>query len=197
VSRSSARNARPEDLKKLESLEFSLPSLEVQRLILRALSVMEDKIALLRDQNRVLQGMIYSLFDRLFILGPGTRPLGDLAGCRPADSPVPEENRGGSVFHDLFLYPREGLHPLFITALIKNPEFLSYAESCVAGGIGKRRLDGERLMAFELSDPTKNRRPSGAYREFNGLAETAEKKLTANHGELRILQKLRQSLIQG
>jgi hypothetical protein len=197
MGRSGARNTRWEDLKNLETLEISLPNLEVQRLILKALSAMEDKVALLRDQNRVLQGMIHSLFDRLFILGPGTRPLGDFAGCRPADSPAPEENRGGDVFYDLFLYPRENLHPLFITALIKNPEFLNYAESCLEGSIGKRRLNGERLMAFELSGPTENRRPSGACREFNGLAASAEKKLAANHGELRVLQKLRQNLIQG
>jgi hypothetical protein len=185
---------RPGELKKLEALEFFLPGPEIQRLILRALSAMEDKTALLRDQNRVLYGMLHSLFDRFFIFGPGRRPLGDLAGCCPADSPAPEKNRGGSVFFNLFLYAREGLHPLFITALIKNPEFLSYAEGCMEGGMGKRRLDGEGLMAFQLSGPAENR-PSGAYREFNGFAETAEKKLAANHEELRVLQKLRQNLI--
>jgi hypothetical protein len=195
----SPSSARSIDIKKLEALEFSLPGLEVQRLILKALSAIEDKTALLRDQNRVLQGMIHALFDRFFIFGPGSRPLGDLAGYRPADTPAspPGESRG-DVFYNLFLYPREDLHPFFISALLRNPEFLSYAEGCAEEGIGKRRLDGERLMAFELSGPPESRRSrnlSGALREFNGLAAAAEKKLTANHGELRVLQKLRQTLI--
>jgi hypothetical protein len=198
VPPSSARPAaRSIGIKKLEALEFSLPGLETQRQILRALSAIEDKTVLLQDQNRILHGMIHALFDRVFIFGPGRRPLGDLAAYRPADSPPfpPGENRG-AVFYNLILYPRGDLHPFFITALLGNPEFLSHAEGCAEGGIGKRRLDGERLMAFELGPPEDRRRNlSGALREFNGFAETAEKKLAANHGELRVLQKLRQSLI--
>jgi hypothetical protein len=192
----SRSGARPGDLKKPEALEFSLPSPDVQRLILKALSAIDDKTALLCDQNRVLHGMIHSLFDRVFIFGSGSRPLGDFAGCRPADSPAPEKNRGESVFYNLLLYPREDLHPLFITALIQNPEFLSYAEGCAEGAMGKRRLDGERLMAFELSVPPENR-PSGPWREFNSFAGAAEKKLAANQEELLALQKLRRSLVWG
>ncbi|MDR0642610.1 MAG: hypothetical protein LBG07_09145 [Treponema sp.] len=188
------------DLKKLETLEFSIPGLEVQRRILRALSSMEAKAALLRDQNRVLSGMVHSLFDRFFIIGPESpRPLGDFAGYRPADdSPAGSagEKPRGAVFYNLFLYPREDLHPFFIEALIKNPEFLSYAKGC--GEAGKRRINGERLMAFELSGfgaAAGRRNAPGVCREFNYFAEAAEKKLAANHAELGVLRKLRQSLI--
>ncbi|MDR2747120.1 MAG: hypothetical protein LBB77_06680 [Treponema sp.] len=189
-----APGPRSIDLKKLDALELSIPGLEVQRRILKALSTIEAKITLLCHQNRVLYGIIYSLFDRFFILGPGSpRPLGDFAGYRPADSSPPEGSRG-AAFYNLFLYPLEDLHPLFITALIKNPEFLNYAEG-LGGRIGKRRLDGEQLMAFELSGPAKGMDDPGAYREFNRLAGIAEKKLAGNHAELGVLQKLRQSLI--
>jgi hypothetical protein len=191
------------DLKKLGTLEFSIPSLEVQRRILKALSNMELKKTLLHDQNRVLHGMIHSLFDRFFITGLGSpRPLGDFTGYQPEDSPAgtPGEKSQGIAFYNLFLYPREDLHPFFVAALIKNPEFLNYAEGCVESRIGKRRIDGERLMAFELSGFGEARgcrdiNASGACREFNHFAEAAEKKLTGNHAELRVLQKLRQSLI--
>jgi hypothetical protein len=189
------------DLKKLETLELSVPPPEVQRRILGALSSMGEKAALLRDQNRVLYGIIHSLFDRFFIAGPGSpRPLGDLVGYRPGEGPAGVSEgksgvSGGAVFYNLFLYPREDLHPFFIAALIKNPEFLSYAEGCVESGIGKRRLDGERLMAFEISGPPEGRRNRGAYGEFNRLAAAAEKKLVCNHAELQILQKLRRILI--
>jgi hypothetical protein len=189
------------NLKKLEALGFSLPNEEVQRHILRALSCIEEKAALLRDQNRVLYGMIRSLFDRFFIFGPGSpRPLGDFAEYRPlsgaAEERSAEESQQGSVFYNLFLSPRGDLHPLFISALIKNPEFLRYTESCIESGIGRRRFDGERLMTFEMSGPPgRNQAVSGAYREFNRFAETAEKKLAGNHAELLVLQKLRRSLL--
>jgi hypothetical protein len=195
----SPRSFRSIELKKLEALEFSLPAPEVQRRIIGALSSIEAKTVLLRDQNRVLHGMIQSLFDRVFIFSSGNpRPLGDFAAFRPAGSPsaVPGENPRGAAFYNLFLYPREDMHPFFIAALIKNPEFLSYAEGCVEGRIGKRRLDGERLMAFELSGPAESRRKAaGTYRDFNSLAEMAEKKLAGNSAELRVLQKLRRTLI--
>jgi hypothetical protein len=67
---------------------------------------------------------------------------------------------------------RRDLHPLFIEAPVKNREFLTYAEGCRESGLGKRRLDGERLMAFELSDPAEQG-GFGACREYNRLAETA------------------------
>jgi hypothetical protein len=202
---------RPPNLKELEALELILPAVEVQRLILKALANIEAKIDLLHDQNRVLHGMVHALFDLLFIFGGGTpRPLGDFAGYRAA-SPAPKtavaaaeaaEGADGIPFGDLLLYPRGDMHPLFIAALIKNPEFLMYAEHCGEGGIGKRRLNGERLTAFELSGPKDDGRqrnragkaadPRG---EFNRFAGAVEKKLAHNQGELRVLQDLRRTLI--
>jgi hypothetical protein len=143
--------------------------------------------------------MIHSLFDLLFIFGSGTpRPLGDFAGYGPA-SPSSEtmETPAGTPFGNLCLYPRGDLHPLFISALVKNPEFLSYAETCGEGGMGKRRFNGERLMAFELSGQReggrRNRRDICG--EFNRFARAAEKKLAHNQEELRLLQELQRTLI--
>jgi hypothetical protein len=203
---------RAANLKELEALELILPAVEVQRLILKALADIEAKIDLLHDQNRVLHGMIHALFDLIFIFGSGTpRPLGDFAGYRPAPpapktaGPIAEEAvepLNEVPLGDLLLYPREDMHPLFITALIKNPEFLMYAEQCGEGGLGKRRLNGERLTAFELSGPKddggrRNRagKRTDARGEFNRFAQAVEKKLAHNQGELRVLQELRRTLI--
>jgi hypothetical protein len=203
---------RTPGLKELEALELSLPAVEVQRLILKALVNIEAKAALLQDQNRVLHGMIHSLFDQFFIFGGGTpRPLGDFAAYRPLPpaAAIPEapgagagetaETPEGTPFRGLCLYPQGDLHPLFITALVKNPEFLNYAETCGEGGTGKRRVKGERLMAFELSCPMesggrRNRRGDGPWAEFNRFARSAEKKLARNQEELRVLQELRRAL---
>jgi hypothetical protein len=195
------------NLKELEALELTLPVAEVQRLILKALANIEAKTALFRDQNRVLHGMIHALFDRLFIFGSGTpRPLGDFAGYGPpsgtpgaavTETMKTTETPAGTPFGNLCLYPRGDLHPFFITALVKNPEFLSYAETCGEGGMGKRRFNGERLMAFELSGPQeggqRNRRDICG--EFNRFAQAAERKLAHNQEELRLLQELRRTLI--
>jgi hypothetical protein len=191
--------------KEQEALELTLPPVEVQRLILKALEDTEAKTALLRDQNRVLQGMIHSLFDLLFITGGGPpRPLGDLAGYRPAppatrtQGPAETAPPEGTPLGNLLLYPQGDLHPLFITALVKNPEFLSYAETCGEGGIGKRRFNGERLMAFELNSPRdrgRKRAEDGASGEFNRFAQAVERKLARNQEELRVLQDLRRTLI--
>ena len=51
------------------------------------------------------------------------------------------------------------------------------------------------LSGFEDSAVRRHRTASGTCREFNCFAEAAEKKLAGNHAELRVLQKLRQSLL--
>jgi hypothetical protein len=198
------RSLRPEAL---ENLELFLPPPEDQRQILLSLGLIEKKTALLDSQNRVLGGMLQSLFDRYFIYGGGKpQPLGDFVeyqdqapepvsppGAAPAPSPA-----GGVTFHKLRLYPREGLHPLFAGALVGNPEFLAYAENCFEYRGGKRQLNGKLLMAFELSGPAEKRGrapfPAGRYPEFNHFAGSAEKKLAANHAEAELLRKLEQCL---
>jgi hypothetical protein len=194
----------------LENLEFFLPPPEDQRQILLSLGLIEKKAALLDGQNRVLHGLLQSLFDRYFIYGGGNpRPLGDFIeyqdqgqGQEPASPPgaVPALSpTGGAAFHKLRLCPREGLHPLFTGALVQNPEFLAYAENCFEYQGGKRRLNGKLLMAFELSGPAekwgKALSPAGQYQEFNQFADGAEKKLAANRAEAELLQKLEQCLL--
>jgi hypothetical protein len=165
----------------------------------------ERKITLVQDQNRVLRGILQSLFDHHFIFGGGSpRPLGDFVEYRnldpvPGSGPVPGPAAGnGTAFHNLLLYPRQDLHPLFTGILAANPEFRTHAESCREHRGGKQRLNGELLMAFELTGPAKTPGetpfPSGCYREFNQTAGAAEKKFAANHAELRVLEQLRQSL---
>ncbi|MDR1972723.1 MAG: restriction endonuclease subunit S [Treponema sp.] len=212
----------PEDL---ETLELTLPSLEVQRQMLAALSGIEGKMTLLQDQNRVLTGMIHALFDLYFIFGRGSlRPLGELVEYRDAslgpapggsvgaggkevpEGPVGEgtEVLAGTAFYNIILYPRGDLHPLFVKALVKNPDFLAYAETCMEGRAGKRRINGERLMAFELNSPgqtvpldhkkPRRSRKTDVYREFSRFAGAGEQKLAGNRAELRVLEELRQSL---
>jgi hypothetical protein len=175
-------------------IEIALPPLEDQRQILAALSDIERKKELLSDQNRVLNGMAQSLFDRFFIFGgEHERPLGDFVRFQPADTTSPGAP-AGTGFHNLLLYPREDLSPLFVRLLITNPEFLSHAEKCweYRGG---RRLNAELLAQFELSGPAASASfPAGAYPEFNTFALHAEKKLSANNAELRLLEEIEQSL---
>ncbi|MDR2135554.1 MAG: restriction endonuclease subunit S [Treponema sp.] len=212
------RSQRPEDL---DSIEIALLPLEDQRQILAALADIEMKTALLRDQNRVLNAMAQSLFDHCFVFGGGKpRPLGDFAVFRAAGldaAPGPGAGPGAvldaasgagpgsdTAFRGLLLSPREGLPPLFARLLVKNPEFLAYAESCLEHRGGGRRLNAERLMAFELSGPSGDRAagrvfdgasfPAGAYPEFAAFALNAEKKLAANNAELKLLADIEQSL---
>jgi hypothetical protein len=185
----------------INDIEIALLPPEDQRQILSVLSDIEIKTALLRDQNRVLNGMAQSLFDHCFIFGRGKpRPLGDFVvfHCADPDGTPHPDTPGGSAFHKLLICPREGLAPLFTQLLVRNPEFIAYAEGCFAG---KRRLNAERLAAFELSGPPDRDAgralgpfPAGAYPQFNTFALNAEKKLAANNAELKLLADIAQSL---
>jgi hypothetical protein len=228
------RPPRPEGIM---NIELALLPPEDQRQVLAALSDIERKKALLRNQNRVLNGLAQTLFDRCFIfgggdprplehfaafrVGPGTFPdpgaapgLGAVSGLgtvpglgiAPPAAPSPPRTseplpaQTGTAFHNLLLYPREGLHPLFTRLLVKNPEFLAHAESCLEHRGGRRRLNAERLMTFEISGPLKTRGAAGtfslssAYPDFNAFALNAEKKLASNRAELNLLAGLEQSL---
>jgi hypothetical protein len=203
------RPALPRSLgqENLAALELLLPPPEDQRNILTAILNIERKITLVQDQNRVLRGILQSLFDHHFIFGGGSpRPLGDFIEYRnldpalgPRPGPLPGPAAGnGTAFHNLFLSPRGDLHPLFTGALVSSPEFLAHAENCREHRGGKQRLNGELLMTFELTGPTQTPGgtpfPSGCYREFNQAAGAAEKKFAAHHAELRVLEQLRHSL---
>jgi hypothetical protein len=187
------RSPQPEDI---EGIEISLPPPEDQRQILAALSDIENKTALLQNQNRLLGGMAQSLFDYYFIFGSGSiRPLGDFIISRTTvpDPGLPQD--AGTAFHNLLLYPREDLHPLFIRQLIKNPEFLAHAKNCLEYRSGRQQLNTELLMSFELTGSAGTGTfPAGAYPEFNAFAFSAEKKLAVNNAELKLLADLGQSL---
>ncbi|MDR1445011.1 MAG: restriction endonuclease subunit S [Treponema sp.] len=187
------RSLRPGDI---ENIEISLPPPEDQRQILAAVLDIERKIVLLKGQNRLLDGMAQSLFDRCFMFGGGKfRPLGDFVISRTAAPPDPGLYTG-TAFHNLLLYPREDLSPLFTRTLIKNPDFLAHAKNCLEYRGGRRQLNAELLMTFELSGPVRGGAsfPAGAYPEFNAFALGAEKKLAANNTELKLLADLGQSL---
>jgi hypothetical protein len=187
------RSPQPEDI---EGIEIFLPPPEDQRQILAALSDIESKTALLQNQNRLLDGMAQSLFDSCFIFGSGSlRPLGDFISSRTTvpDPGLPQD--AGTAFHNLLLYPREDLHPLFIRLLIKNPEFLAHAKNCLEHRGGRQQLNAELLMTFALTGPAGTGTFSaGAYPEFNAFAFSAEKKLAVNNAELKLLADLGQSL---
>jgi hypothetical protein len=140
---------------------------------------------------------------------PGPSPVPNPAAAPPAAQAAPTvptaraatavtTTAAGTAFHNLFLCPRGDLHPLFTGALVTSSEFLAYAETCREHRGGKQRLNGELLMAFELTGPARHPEgtpfPSGCYREFNQAAGAAEKKLAANRAELGVLEQLRQSL---
>jgi hypothetical protein len=190
-------------------IEIALPPPEDQKQILASLLDIEKKKELLLDQNRVLNGMAQSLFDRFFIFGGGKdRPLGDFVRFQPAsmaETGLPAEtfnpngsiNPDGITFHKLLLYPREDLSPLFIRLLITNPEFLAHTEKCWEYREGRRQINTELLMKFALSSSSGARAasfPAGAYPEFNTFALLAEKKLAANNAELKLLADIEQSL---
>jgi hypothetical protein len=210
---------RPPWPESIKDIEIALLPPDDQRQILTALSGIEKKTALLREQNRVLNGMAQSLFDQYFIFGDRTpRPLGDFVMFRSAaQDRTPGQDRAaplatvsplrasesfppeGTVFHNLFLYPREDLSPMFTRLLVKSPEFLIHAENCLEHRGGRRQLNAERLMTFEINGPLAHSRslgpfPAGAYPEFNAFALNAENKIAANDAELKILAGIEQSL---
>jgi restriction endonuclease S subunit len=175
---------------KMGELEILLPPIEEQRCILTALVAIEKKTALLDTQNRLLHEMARALFDAYFIYGAGKfRPLGDFvnAAARDAKDSAAEEGTG---FYNLVLHVRDAVHPLFISLLLTNPEFLAFAK--IRHGLGKHRLNEEQLMAFEISGPTARQ-----IREFNRFAQYAEKKLAANQRETALLEKLREKFFAG
>ncbi|MDR1024625.1 MAG: restriction endonuclease subunit S [Treponema sp.] len=188
------RSPQPADI---EDIEISLPPPEDQRQILAALSDIENKTVLLQNQNRLLDGMAQSLFDHRFVFGSGKlRPLGDFIISRTLPDPGLPQN-AGTAFHNLLLYPREDLPPLFVRLLIKNPEFLAHAKNCLEHRSGRQQLNAELLMTFELTGPAEppgGAFPAGAYPEFAAFAFSAEQKLSANNAELKLLAALGQSL---
>jgi hypothetical protein len=177
IAANAPHRSRPR-VEKLRELEILLPPIAEQRHILTALAGIEQKTALLDNQNRILNEMAQTLFEKYFIYGAGKpRPLGDFIEARShgqTSEHAPTDTAVG--FYNLVLQTRDALQPLFISALIQNSEFLAFARADAA----------EHLMAFELSDPTVQQ-----IREFNNFARYAEKKLAANDAELRVLEKLR------
>jgi type I restriction enzyme, S subunit len=82
------------------------------------------------------------------------------------------------------------LHPLFTYALAKNRSFRDYAEGCLVGSSGRQRVEINHLFNFDIVIPQKE-----IIKEFNSVMESIEPKLHSNFMQIRILERMRDTLL--
>jgi type I restriction enzyme S subunit len=90
----------------------------------------------------------------------------------------------------IVLRPREGFHPLFAYALVRNSDFRDYAEGCLEGSSGRQRVNVDHLMKYEITIPGKETTET-----FNQIMSSIEPKMHNNFIQIRSLEKMRDSLL--
>lgn len=86
--------------------------------------------------------------------------------------------------------PKKSLHPFFAYTLCRNRDFRDYAEGCLEGSSGRQRVNVDHLKNYDLKTP-----PPDVIRNFNEVAESTVQKLHANSSQIRVLEKLRDTLL--
>jgi type I restriction enzyme S subunit len=82
------------------------------------------------------------------------------------------------------------LHPFFTYTLVKCRDFRDYAEGCFEGSSGRQRVNVDHLSNFEIHIPEES-----AIKDFNVKMEAIAPKLHLNFMQIRILEKLRDTLL--
>jgi len=82
------------------------------------------------------------------------------------------------------------VHPFFTYVLAKNDDFRGYAEGCLEGSSGRQRVNVDHLKNYELYAPEKNQ-----INQFNEFSKSIVPKLDHNFKQIKILEKLRDTLL--
>ena len=90
----------------------------------------------------------------------------------------------------IVMHPKQGLHPFFAYTLSRNSDFKEYAEGCMEGSSGRQRVNIDHLKNYSIKIPSPE-----VIKNFNLFVEPAVEKLHANSEQIRILEKLRDTLL--
>lgn len=82
------------------------------------------------------------------------------------------------------------LHPFFAYIIAKYQDFRDYAESCMSGSSGRQRVDVDNLKGYEIKIPDPE-----TIEQFNISIESIIGKMNCNNNQIRILTKLRDTLL--
>lgn len=90
----------------------------------------------------------------------------------------------------IVMRPKGELHPFFAYTLSRNGAFKEYAEGCMEGSSGRQRVNVDHLKNYSIKIPSPE-----VIDAFNSFAEPTVQKLHANAGQIRVLEKLRDTLL--
>lgn len=90
----------------------------------------------------------------------------------------------------IVMRPRGLLHPFFAYTLCRNRDFRDYAEGCMEGSSGRQRVNVNHLKTYDIKIPSPE-----VISSFNAFAAPAAQKLHANSNQIRVLEKLRDTLL--
>jgi type I restriction enzyme S subunit len=101
-----------------------------------------------------------------------------------------ETETGWGSTEYIVMRPKEPIHPFFAYTLAKNSDFRDYAEGCLEGTSGRQRVNIDHLMKYPIIIPDQH-----TIDTFNSIAEVIVPKLDCNAKQIRILEKLRDTLL--
>lgn len=90
----------------------------------------------------------------------------------------------------IVLHSKGNLHPFFTYTLAKSRDFRDYAEGCFEGSSGRQRVNVDHLTNYKIHIPE-----DSIIQEFNSIMEAVAPKLHLNFMQIRILEKLRDTLL--
>jgi type I restriction enzyme S subunit len=90
----------------------------------------------------------------------------------------------------IVMRPMGELHSFFAYTLSRNSDFREYAEGCMEGSSGRQRVNVDHLKKYSIKIPSPE-----VMGDFNSFAEPTVQKLHANAGQIRVLEKLRDTLL--
>jgi type I restriction enzyme S subunit len=90
----------------------------------------------------------------------------------------------------IVMRPKGELHSFFAYTLSRNSDFREYAEGCMEGSSGRQRVNVDHLKKYSIKIPSPE-----VIGDFNSFAEPTVHKLHANAGQIRVLEKLRDTLL--
>lgn len=90
----------------------------------------------------------------------------------------------------IVMRPKGELHSFFAYTLSRNSDFKEYAEGCMEGSSGRQRVNVDHLKNYSIKIPSPE-----VIGDFNLFTEPTVQKLHANAGQIRVLEKLRDTML--